>query len=200
MTCSCSKTFIPLYRNGLLISKVCPNCRLKALHKTRGVTIASELGKTVKEPKTHKKTDRQKWMDKADKVFSQYIRVKFSIVSGGELFCKDIINGKLHGIKNVDNGHCMSRKYKALRYWVDNCRPQNRSSNRFSGEADHYTFIDNLKAEIGEERFNVLESMRNTEVHDSVDFYCMNYELYTSLLKEELKSKGVNNPWTKKIY
>lgn len=200
LTCKCSKVFKPSYRNGLLQSRDCPNCRLKASYKEvkpKEVQLHPKFAGVSKTPVKRLKTDRQKAMDRADKVFSQYIRVKFSFVSGGELFCKDIITGKLHGIKLVDNGHCMSRKFKALRYWIDNCRPQNRSSNRFSGEADHYTFIDNLKAEIGEERFDLLESMRNDVVHDSVDFYRMNFELYTLLLKEELKQKGVNNPWTK---
>jgi hypothetical protein len=198
--CGCKKPFTPIYRNGILVSRKHPNCQLKTLYKEvkpKGVQFASDLGKVKETKEKRPKTPRQKWMDKADKVFSQYIRVKFSFESGGELFCKDIITGKIYGIKLVDNGHCFSRKFKSLRFWPDNCRPQNRSSNRFSGEADHYKFIDNLKKEIGEERFSLLESMRNNEVHDSEEWYRSQYETYTLLLKEELKLKSVKNPWTK---
>lgn len=198
--CGCNKPFTPHYRNGLLISRKAPNCRLKAIHKEfkpKGVVFASELNKTAETKEKRQKTERQKWMDKADKVFSQYIRVKFSFENGGELFCHDIITGKLYHIKNIDNGHCMSRKYKSLRFYVDNCRPQNRSSNRFSGEADHYKFIDKLKNQIGEERFSLLESMRNNEVHDSAEWYRQQYETYKLLLKEELNLKKVKSPWQK---
>lgn len=194
---NCSKPFTPSYRNRLLTSRLCPNCRLKSLVKPKGVQFASELGKVAQTKEKRPKTPRQIAMDKADKVFSQYIRVKFSFESCGELFCKDIITGKLYGIKSVDNGHCFSRSFKSTRFWLDNCRPQNRSSNRFSGEADHYTFIDNLKAEIGEERFSLLESMRNDEVRDSEEWYRSNYETYNLLLKEELKTRKLKSPWKK---
>jgi len=200
MTCSCGcgKPFRPNYRNGILISKLAPNCRLKSLHKEfkpKGVQFASELPNIRNKPEKKQKTSRQKWMDKADKVFSQYIRVKFSFMSGGELFCRDIINGKIYGIKFVDNGHCFSRAHKTTRFEEDNCRPQNRSSNRFSGEADHYKFIKNLKAEIGEERFSRLESLKDETGDDSETFYKLSYETYKCLLNEELKRRGIKNPW-----
>lgn len=198
MICSCGNKFKPHYRNGILVSKKCPNCQLKSLHKEfkpKGVQFASEL--TIKRNKAEKKqkTSRQKWMDKADKIFSQYIRIKFSFMSGGELFCRDIITGKIYGIKFVDNGHCFSRAHKTTRFEEDNCRPQNRSSNRFSGEADHYKFIKNLKAEIGEERFSRLESLKDETGDDSEIFYKLNYETYKCLLNEEFKRRRIKNPW-----
>lgn len=197
-SCGCGSKFRPNYRNGILISKLAPNCRLKSLHKEfrpKGVQFASELTRGRNKPEKRKKTPRQKWMDRADKIFSQYIRVKFSFMSGGELFCRDIITGKIYGIKFIDNGHCFSRANKTTRFEEDNCRPQNRSSNRFSGEADHYKFIKNLKAEIGEERFSRLESLKDETGDDSETFYKLNYETYKCLLNEELKRRNIKSPW-----
>lgn len=200
MICACTKKFRPQYRNGILMSKLCPNCQLKSLYKEikhSGVRFASELPTVQNKPEKRQKTSRQKWMDKADKVFSQYIRVKFSFQSGGELFCRDIITGKIYGIKHIDNGHCFSRAHKPTRFEEDNCRPQNRSSNRFSGEADHYKFIKNLKSEIGEERFERLEKLKYETGDDSETFYRLNFETYKVLLNEELKERGIKNPWKK---
>ena len=203
MKCSCGKDFKPYYRNGIIVSKSCPNCSLKSLLKSLhkevppfGVRFNTKLPENSTEPKKRVKTSRQKWMDKADKVFSQYIRVKHSFQSGGELFCHDIITGKLYHIKHIDNGHCFSRKFKSTRYEVDNCRPQNRSSNRFSGEADHYKFIKNLKAEIGPERFSRLEELKDSEGDDSETFYHLTHDTYKFLLKELLSERNLKNPWT----
>jgi len=200
-SCGCGSKFKPNYRNGILVSKLAPNCRLKQLHKqveSKGVRFASEL--PVKRNTTEKKqkTSRQKWMDKADTIFSQYIRVKHSFQSGGELFCHDIITGKIYGIKFIDNGHCFSRKFKSTRFEEDNCRPQNRSSNRFSGEADHYKFIKNLKSEIGTERFERLEELKESVGDDSETFYHLMYDTYKFLLKELLNERRIENPWKRK--
>ena len=168
-SCGCNKKFTPHYRNGILISKLHPNCQLKALRKplnSKSVQLASDTKTKPNKPEKRKKTERQKWMDKADKIFSQYIRLKFSFMSGGELYCRDIITGRVYGIKNIDNGHCFSRAHKTTRFEIDNCRPQNRSSNRFSGEADHYKFIENLKLEIGEERFSRIEALKDSTGED----------------------------------
>ena len=121
-------------------------------------------------------------------------------MSGGELFCRCIILGRIHGIKHIDNGHCFSRAFKATRFEEDNCRPQSRSSNRFSGEADHYKFIKNLKAEIGEKRFTVIEKLKDQECHDSETFYRLQYETYKHLFSELLTIRGWNDPWKNKKY
>lgn len=198
--CSCGKKFKPSYRNGIIISKLCPNCRLKSLHKElkpKSVSLYGSVAKSVTEAKKRVKTPRQKMMDKADNIFSQYIRVLFSFQSGGELFCRDIITGKIYGIKHIDNGHCFSRAFKSTRFEVDNCRPQNRSSNRFSGEADHYKFIENLTKEIGEERFTRLDTVRKETEYDTETFYRFQYDTYKFMLKELLEERRIKNPWRK---
>ena len=199
-SCGCGRKFKPSYRNGILISKLHPNCRLKSLQKEfkpKGVRFASEIRTSENKPEKRQKTDRQKWMDKADNIFSKYIRLKFSFQSGGELFCRDIITGRIYPIKSIDNGHCFSRYHKATRFEEDNCRPQNRSSNRFSGEKDHYTFIKNLKAEIGEERFERIEKLKDSHGEDSATFYRLQYETYKHLFKELLFERGLIDPWKK---
>lgn len=199
--CACGNPFVLKYRNGIKISNKCPKCQLNSLYrqfKPKGVVLASELNRASKTKEKRKKTPRQKAMDKADKIFSRYIRVLNAIERNGELICKDIITGTWYGIKNTDNGHCLSRSYKATRFEVDNCRPQNRSSNRFSGEADHYKFIDNLKQQIGEERFSHLLELKDTVVHDTEEWYLQNYRTYKLLLKELLKERGWKDPWKKK--
>ena len=92
-SCGCGRKFKPNYRNGILVSKLAPYCRLQAMSKPKGVRLASELPDRRKSSEKRQKTSRQKWMDKADEIFSRYIRVKFSFQSGGELFCRDIITG-----------------------------------------------------------------------------------------------------------
>lgn len=203
MKCSCGAKFKPAYRNRILVSKSCPNCRLKSLHKevkSKGVRFASELTSNKNKPEKRNKTPRQKWMDKADNIFSKYIRLKFSFMSGGELFCRDIITGRIYPIKSIDNGHCFSRAYKATRFEEDNCRPQNRSSNRFSGEKDHYTFIKNLRAEIGEERFLRIERLKDSTGEDSETFYHLQYDTYKHLFQELLTERGLTDPWKSKRY
>lgn len=202
-SCGCGRKFKPNYRNGILVSKLAPNCRLKSLHKEfkpKGVRFASEVGRSNTEQKKRQKTSKSKWMDKADKMFSKYIRLKFSFQSGGELFCRDIITGKIYGIKKIDNGHCFSRANKATRFEEDNCRPQNRSSNRFSGEKDHYTFIKNLRAEIGEERFARIERLKDLTGDDSETFYHLQYDTYKHYFEELLTERGWNDPWKSKRY
>lgn len=202
-SCGCGRKFKPNYRNGILVSKLHPNCRLKSLHKEfkpKGVHFTSEIVKSNTEPKKRQKSGKSKWMDKADKMFSKYIRVKFSFQSGGELFCCDIITGRIYGIKFIDCGHCFSRANKATRFEEDNCRPQNRSSNRFSGEKDHYTFIKNLRAEIGEERFARIERLKDLTGDDSETFYHLQYDTYKHYFEELLTERGWNDPWKSKRY
>lgn len=199
-SCGCGRKFKPNYRNGILVSKLAPYCRLQTMSKPKGVRLASELSDRRKSSEKRQKTSRQKWMDKADEIFSRYIRLKFSFMSGGELFCRDIITGRIYAIKKIDNGHCFSRANKATRFEEDNCRPQNRSSNRFSGEKDHYTFIKNLRAEIGEERFSRIERLKDSTGEDSETFYHLQYDTYKHLFEELLTERGWSDPWKSKRY
>jgi hypothetical protein len=143
------------------------------------------------------KMPRQKAMKLADKYFSIYIRIKYNYtISNGEVFCQCIINPKIiKNAKSIDNGHCFSRNYKSIRYEEDNCRPQNRSSNRYSGEADHYKFIENLKKQIGEERFERLERLKDIEINDNESFYREQADKYLKLINEMADNFEINKWW-----
>ena len=140
---------------------------------------------------------KSKLRDKLDAVFSKYIRLKYSDDKG---YCRCISCGKVFPWKEIQNGHYMSRRYMSTRFSEDNCRPQNRSSNRFSGEKDHYTFIKNLRAEIGEERFERIERLKDSTGEDSETFYHLQYDTYKHLFQELLFERGLSDPWKSKRY
>ena len=147
-------------------------------------------GKNVDSPKT-------KAMKLADKWFSRWIRIKHHrlIATDGTVFCKCIITGSIKAANLMDNGHCFSREFKATRYEEDNCRPQNRSSNRFSGEADHYKFRDHLMAEIGEERFNRIDQLRKENGENNIIFFKEQSDKYKKLTNDLLEELGAKKWW-----
>lgn len=75
-----------------------------------------------------KKTTAQLKKD-LDKVFSQYIRLKYS--KNG--MCKCVTCGKVDHWKSIQNGHYISRQYLSLRYSEINCHPQCVGCNVFKG-------------------------------------------------------------------
>ena len=163
---------------------MCPNCTLKKMTASEGrksiETHKTEKIITQKEKLKNSLCSKEKngiktsgyWMREADKWFSRYVRLRFCVVdTDGEPYCKDIITGKLYHAKNIDNGHYHSRYFMGTRYWLDNCRPQNRSSNRFQGEKDKDRFKENLIKEIGKERFEDLEERKNSITHMGIDDY-----------------------------
>lgn len=192
--CACGKTMSKYFYNSTIRRKQCPNCDLK--NKLSGDAKAVKEG--LKKKRTvKKKTPRQLAMDNADNWFSRYIRIKYAFkIQDGDVFCRCIINPSIiKHAKFMDNGHCFSRKDKATRYEEDNCRPQNRSSNRFSGEADHYTFIDNLKEEIGEERFNRIDHLRKQEGEDTEMFYKQKSDKYRYLVNRLVNKHNIKKWW-----
>lgn len=191
--CKCGKSFTPPMRNGIAQSKLCPNCRWKKEASKKIIPATkSNYSRAKKE-----KTPRQKAMTKADNWFSRYIRIKYSkyIATDGTPICECIITGKLYAANMVDNGHCFSRDDKPTRFNEDNCRPQNRGSNRYRGEADHYKFIDNLKAEIGEERFNIVDKLRREHIDDNEQWYLEMSDKYMKLTNDLIKELGVRKWW-----
>ena len=177
--------------NSTIKSKYCPHHTYVML--TSSVKSKNPAVKT----KPRKKSPKSRAMENADLWFSRYIRIKYSfkIATDGTVIDKCIITGTIKPAKEMDNGHCFSRAYLTTRYEEDNCRPQNRSSNRFSGEADHYTFIDNLTAEIGKDRFGRLDKLRRENGEDSVEFYRAMSDKYRKKTNELLKKIGAKKWW-----
>jgi hypothetical protein len=196
--CACGRS-IPQRWNSTIQEKQCPNCKLKNL--TSGDTEAVKFGlsarRSTKKTTPKKKSPKTLAMDNADKWFSLYIRIKYSYsIQDGEVFCQCIVDPSIiKNAKKMDNGHCFSRENKPTRYYEDNCRPQNRSSNRYSGEADHYTFIDNLTEEIGQERFDEVDRLRRTEGEDNIYFYQEQSDKYKKLVNDLAKEHDIKKWW-----
>ena len=195
--CSCGNSFRPVYdyRTGIIKSKKCPSCQFKKVYGRSNLnTSNSDIKKTTK---SRKKSSKSLAMERADKYFSRYIRLKHSFVSNGRVICKCIVSDSIHDILKIDNGHFFSRYHKSTRYHEDNCRPQSKSSNRYRGEADKSRFEENLIKQIGKERFNSIKILYKELGRDSEDYYNEIANKYRELVKSEIKKIGIN-PWCKK--
>ena len=200
--CACGKRMSKYYYNSTIKRKQCPRCEM--LNKIDGSrdALRDAFSKKSRQsggnsPKKRKKSSKSLAMDLADSWFSRYIRIKYAYkIQNGEVYCQCIVSPNIIKLaKNMDNGHCYSRNFKTTRYEEDNCRPQNRSSNRFSGEADHYEFIDNLTKEIGEERFNRISQLRREDGRDNEAFYKEQAIKYRKLVNELIKEYEIKRWW-----
>lgn len=112
-------------------------------------TDTSELEKNPR-VKVKKKVNL---VDKLDKVFSKYIRLRDCMVGG---YTRCISCGRLLPFEQMDCGHYFSRTHMATRYDEDNCNSECRACNRFA--ADHLIgYRNNLIRKIGEKRVALLE-------------------------------------------
>lgn len=200
--CKCGKEIAKRF-NSTIQNKLCPKCTLLELHSkpsrsTETGVISKKEPKTTIYPTQKKKSSKSrktKVMDLADLWFSRYIRVKHGIVVDGEIYSKDIITGKLYRASLIDCGHLHSRYFNATRFDPDNARPQNRSSNRFRGEADKPKFEQNLIREIGEERFQQLrEKSKDNGKYGEIELQEI-ADKYRLLTKSLLKEKGAKGWW-----
>lgn len=200
----CGNDFNPVLKYGTKIvqSRICSSCRIennKILlsngHKLGNLnTSRFKKGNTPQKKKVSKKSLK---MRQADLWFSRYIRIKYAYkIQDGNVYCQCIVHKNIIKLaKNMDNGHCFSRGNMATRYEEDNCRPQNRGSNRYSGEKDHYIFIDRLKNEIGEERFNRIEQLRKSNFNGTTLFFSEQAEKYKFLVKQLVEEKNIKKWW-----
>ena len=145
-----------------------------------------EIEKKAK--KVTKKASRAKLIEKLDRVFSQYIRVKYSNNQG---FCECISCGKRQYWRDIQNGHYMSRRYLSTRWSEDNCRPQCVGCNIFNqGNIQAYRIA--LIKQIGEQRVNLVEARARQE-HCKYGEFELNAMIqhYTKELKDLCKEKGI---------
>ena len=119
-----------------------------------------------------------RWKKELDKVFSQYIRHKYS--KDGEVSC--FTCGRRKPIKKMQNGHYISRMYLATRFDENNCRPQCYGCNvMHQGQA--VDFRENLVKEIGEDKVQVMESKRHQVVKLTGIWYSEQIQQYKSALQ-----------------
>ena len=196
--CACGRK-IPQRFNSTIQNKQCPKCTL--LNLTSGDDKAVKKGlydkKTTKSTGGRKKSSKSLAMDNADLWFSRYIRIKYSFqIQDGDVFCRCIVNPSIiKHAKHLDNGHYFSRGFQATRYSENNCRPQNRSSNRFSGEMDHPKFGDNLSEQIGKEAFDELNLMYRQLTMVSEEYFKEVANKYRNLVNELVKEHSIKKWW-----
>ena len=104
-----------------------------------------------------KKPSRKTLVDKADKVFSEYIRRRYADGNG---VTECFTCGKKDHWKKLQCGHFQSRKHYATRWNEDNCQVQCAGCNVFR-YGEQYTFGRNLDINIREglaEELNILSN------------------------------------------
>jgi len=169
MKCACGKSFV---QYSTLQTK-CPNCTFKAAITKKAIKQDKEpfqIQKFVTGAKTkpkRKKTPKQLAEINAWNWCSRYIRLKHSV--NGQ-FCVCYTCGKRHSIKGVDAGHFISSDIDAVKYHLNNIRPQGPSCNRFK-QGKHYEFEMNLIDEIGKDEVENLKELAKTEVHRTEQDY-----------------------------
>lgn len=126
------------------------------------------------ESKRPKKKSQRTLINKLDKVFSLYIRLRDAMPSG---YVRCISCGQIKKFEDVDCGHFFSRTHMATRFDEDNCHAECAYCNRF--KADHLIdYQKNLIRKIGHTRFNLLEAKAHSTKHYTdfelqalIDFY-----------------------------
>jgi hypothetical protein len=126
-------------------------------------------------------------VDRLDKVFSKYIRLRDAMPSG---FFRCISCGKIKPVQKADCGHYFSRKHMSTRFDEDNCHAECSSCNRFDAEHLH-GYRENLVRKIGEQRFLLLE----VKAHETKKWSRFELEqlvkYYRALVEKLSKEKGI---------
>ena len=115
-----------------------------------------------------KKSDRQKAIEKADRLCSQYVRISNADRDG---YCHCYTCNKKKHRKEIQCWHRIGRKYLVVRWDLDNLRPQCvwcNDKRRWNGRS--MEFKANLIDEIGEERVKAVEEKALAEVRDPLSY------------------------------
>ena len=140
-----------------------------------------------KKPEKKKSPSLPTLVDRLDKVFSKYIRLR-DAMPGGMFRC--ISCGRIKPIEQADCGHFHSRTHMSTRFDEDNCHAECRYCNRFS--ADHIIgYRENLIRKIGSQRFLLLE----VKAHETRKWSHFELEqlakYYRALVDKLQKEKGI---------
>lgn len=140
-----------------------------------------------KKPEKKKSPSLPTLVDRLDKVFSKYIRLR-DAMPGGTFRC--ISCGRIKPIEQADCGHFHSRTHMSTRFDEDNCHAECRYCNRFS--ADHIIgYRENLIRKIGSQRFLLLE-VKAHETRKWSHFELEQLAKYYKVLVDKLqKEKGI---------
>lgn len=123
-------------------------------------------------------------VDKLDRIFSQYIRLR-DVMPNGYFRC--ISCGKVKPYEQSDCGHFFSRRHMATRFDEDNCNSECKGCNRFS--ADHLIgYQVNLIRKIGQDRYERLV-WRHNSTKKWCDFELKELIKYYKALVDKLKEE-----------
>lgn len=120
-----------------------------------------------------KKSTRKKLIEKLDKVFSQYIRLREAKNGNSECFTC----GKVDHWKRLQNGHFMSRKHLSTRWDETNCQVQCAGCNVFRyGEQYKFSIGLDVKYGKGTAESMLLKSKKtlkidNIELETKIKYY-----------------------------
>ena len=104
------------------------------------------FNKGGKKPK-HQRSEKQKWVDKLDRLMSVYIRMRDSREFHYKYF-RCISCGRILPIDQADNGHYCGRTHMSLRFDTRNQNAECKRCNRFS--SDHLIgYRKNLVMKLG---------------------------------------------------
>jgi len=134
-----------------------------------------------------RKVSRKGLITKLDTIFSKYIRLYYYNTEAGYVECVTCKTKKL-SIKDIHNGHFMSRRYYPTRWEEDNCRPQCASCNTYN-QGRQYLFSLHLGAELAYEVYKksrIRKAYTNEELEALVDYYKQALDLLVTV-----KFKGI---------
>lgn len=124
----------------------------------------------MRQKKPAKKPVRSKLVKKLDVIFSQYIRNKYANKRG---MVKCFTCDREYPIKNIQNGHFMSRKHYSTRWHEDNCRPQCYGCNVMQG-GQQYIFAMKLGKELSDEMYQLsreIVKFSNYDLEQMIEYY-----------------------------
>lgn len=108
-------------------------------------------------------------MRECDSLFSIQVRMKGAWLQDGVWWNKDYTTDYKAPVKKLQCGHFLSRYYKAARWNFDNARPQSMMSNMWMN-GDTIRFRQNLVKEIGIERVEAVEALRDAPIKLTREF------------------------------
>ena len=138
-----------------------------------------------KTKKTSNRREKKNKMDRLDKIFALYIRLRDCMPSG---LGKCISCGRIKPFRELDCGHFYGRANMATRFDEDNCNAECHYCNRV--KSDHLVYYqDNLIRKIGISRYSTLSSRSKTTKKWSEDEIEEMIIKYTAEVKRLSKEK-----------
>jgi hypothetical protein len=136
----------------------------------------SKLGKVKKK---RSKNPTKGLIKRLDAIFSTYIRLKYS--KNGMVECYTC--GDIKPIKEMQNGHFVTRASKSTRWIEKNCRPQCYGCNiRNEGRKD--IFAVKLEKDCGQGILQELNDLKNQVFKVTPEWYKEQIEIYKKKVEE----------------